>query len=102
MAKKAAYKLKDLSYLGLSLNYLAMIGAIVIMTIVIGGLNSTSGNWIWSVVTIVLGGGTSFYIYQTGIKYGQYGLIISMAKLLQPKTIKNDYPLFADNLIVRK
>ena len=102
MAKKAAYKLKDLSYLGLSLNYLAMIGAIVMMTIVIGGLNSTSGNWIWSVVTIVLGGGTSFYIYQTGIKYGQYGLIISMAKLLQPKTIKNDYPLFADNLIVRK
>ncbi len=102
MAKKAAYKLKDLSYLGLSLNYLAMIGAIVIMTIVIGGMNSTSGNWIWFIVTIVLGSGTSFYIYQTGIKYGQYGLIISMAKLLQPKTIKNDYPLFADNLIVRK
>ena len=100
--KKRAYKLKDLSYLGLNLNYLTMIAIIVICTIIAAALSSSSGSWLWLICALFFGGGIALYIYQVGIRYGQYGLIISMAKLMQPKTIKNDFPLFAKNLIVKK
>ena len=100
--KKRAYKLKDLSYLGLNLNYLAMIAVIVVCTIVMAAMSSSSGSWLGLIFSLVFGGGIAFYIYHVGIRYGQYGLIISMAKLMQPKTIKNDFPLFAKNLIVQK
>jgi len=53
-------------------------------------------------LSLTVGGGITFYIYHTGIKYGQYGLIILFGKLLQPKHIKNDFPLFAKNLVHKK
>ncbi len=100
--KKKTYKLKDLSYLGLSLNYLGLIAATLLVTIITAGITSVGGNWWMLFLSLAIGGGIIFYIYHTGIKYGQYGLIILFAKLLQPKTIKNDFPLIAKNLIVEE
>ncbi len=100
--KKKTYKLKDLSYMGLSLNYLGLIAATTIITIITAGITSAGGNWLMLSLSLAIGGGIIFYIYHTGIKYGQYGLIILFGKLLQPKHIKNDFPLFAKNLIHKK
>ncbi|MFK7982487.1 MAG: DUF4133 domain-containing protein [Saprospiraceae bacterium] len=100
--KKKTYKLKDLSYMGLSLNYLGLIAATTIITIITAGITSAGGNWIMLFLSLAIGGSIIFYIYHTGLKYGQYGLIILFGKLLQPKHIKNDFPLFAKNLISKK
>lgn len=98
--KKKTYKLKDLAYMGLSLSYLGLIAITIIGTIITAGYTSSGGNWFMLFLTLAVGGGITFYIYHTGIKYGQYGLIILFAKLLQPKTIKNDFPLIAKNLVI--
>jgi len=100
--KKKTYKLKDLAYMGLSLNYLGLMASTVIATIITAGMTSSGGNWFGLVLSLLVGGGITFYIYHTGIKYGQYGLIILFGKLLQPKHIKNDFPLFAKNLVHKK
>ena len=100
--KKKTYKLKDLAYMGLSLNYLGLIAATIITTIITAGITSTGGNWFGLILSLLVGGGITFYIYHTGIKYGQYGLIILFAKLLQPKHIKNDFPLISKNIIVEE
>ncbi|GEM_PF-2872087 len=98
--KKKTYKLKDLSYMSLSLNYLGLMAATIIITIITAGITSNGGNWFMLFLSLAVGGGITFYIYNIGIKYGQYGLIILFAKLLQPKHIKNDFPLFTKNLVV--
>mgnify|MGYP000648674419 FL=1 len=100
--KKKTYKLKDLSYMSLSLNYLGLMAATIITTIITAGITSSGGNWLMLFLSLSVGGGITFYIYHIGIKYGQYGLIILFGKLLQPKHIKNDFPLIAKNLIVEK
>ena len=100
--KKKTYKLKELSYLGLNLNYLGLIAATLLVTILTAGITSAGGNWLMLFLSLAIGGGIIFYIYHTGIKYGQYGLIILFAKLLQPKHIKNDFPLIAKNLVIEK
>ena len=88
--------------MSLSLNYLGLIAATIIMTIITAGITSSGGNWFMLFLSLSVGGGITFYIYHTGIKYGQYGLIILFGKLLQPKHIKNDFPLIAKNLIIEK
>ena len=100
--KKKTFKLKDLSYMSLSLSYLGLMATTIIITIITAGATSSGGNWFMLFLSLAVGGGITFYIYHTGIKYGQYGLIILFAKLLQPKHIKNDFPLIAKNLIVEK
>ncbi|MEM6320464.1 MAG: DUF4133 domain-containing protein [Bacteroidota bacterium] len=100
--KKKTYKLKDLSYMSLSLNYLGLMAMTIVMTIITAGTTSAGGNWVMLFLSLIIGGGITFFIYHTGIKYGQYGLIILFGKLLQPKHIKNDFPLFAKNLVHKK
>ena len=100
--KKKTYKLKDLSYMSLSLSYLGLMATTIIITIITAGATSSGGNWFMLFLSLAVGGGITFYIYHTGIKYGQYGLIILFGKLLQPKHIKNDFPLFAKNLVHKK
>ncbi|MEM1118979.1 MAG: DUF4133 domain-containing protein [Bacteroidota bacterium] len=98
--KKKTYKLKDLAYMGLSLNYLGLMAATIILMIITAGITSSGGNWLGLILSLLVGSGITYFIYHTGIKYGQYGLIILFAKLLQPKHIKNDFPLITKNLVV--
>ena len=70
-----------------------------IVFIVLAAVSTTSDNWIMVIIYIILGGGIILYIVQVGTKYGEYGLVILFAKLLQPKHIRNDFPLFARHLI---
>lgn len=99
--KIKTYKLKDLAYMSLSINYIFALLALMTTTLILVAIYSFSQQWIKSFLVIVIGGSSIFYIYNIGIKYGAYGLVILVSKFFQPKQIKNDFPIIGKHLVVK-
>ena len=55
--KKKTYKLKDLSYMSLSLSYLGLMATTIIITIITAGVTSSGGNWFMLFLSLAIGGG---------------------------------------------
>ena len=98
--KKKTYKLKDISYMNLSLNYIVIIVVVLVTMLGLVAVCSLQKKWMMMVLCIVAGCGIMFTVYSTGIKYGQHGLVILVGKLLQPGALRNDFPLIARHFII--
>ena len=100
--KKKTYQLKDLSYAGLSMGYIALIILTFVTCIILAAFATMKNNWILVICWMGLGLGIILSIIRIGTTYGDYGLAILIAKLFQPKHIRNDFPLFEQYLVVEE
>ena len=98
--KKKTYKLKDISYMNLSLTYIVIIAGTIIIMLALVAVCSLQKKWLMMVACIGVGSSIIFGVYSTGIKYGQYGLVILLGKMLQPRQLRNDFPLIAKHFII--
>jgi len=96
--KKKIYKLKDLSYAGLSMTYIGLIILSFVICIILAASSTMNNNWVMVIVWMLIGFGIILFLIRVGSKYGDYGLEILIAKLFQPKHIKNNFPLFEQHL----
>jgi len=97
--KQKTYKLKDLSYAGLSISYIGLMIMIFVCCIVLAATSTMSNNWLMVIFWMGLCLGINISLYSIGTKYGDYGLVILIAKLFQPKHIRNDFPLLEQHLL---
>ena len=97
--KKKTYKLKDLSYAGLSMTYIGSIIMVFVIAIILAAMSTMNNNWVMVIVWMMMGFGVILSLYRIGTQYGDYGLVILTAKLFQPKHIRNDFPLLERHLL---
>ena len=97
--KQRTYKLKDLSYAGLSMSYIGLMIVVFVGCIVLAAMSTMNNNWLMVIFWMGLCLGINISLYRIGTKYGDYGLIILIAKLFQPKHIRNDFPLLERRLL---
>lgn len=100
--KKKTYQLKDLSYGGLSMSYIALIILVFVTCIILAAFAIMKNSWTMVILWMVLGGGIIMSILRIGSTYGDHGLAIVFAKFFQPKHIRNDFPLFEQYLVVKE
>ena len=100
--KKKTYQLKDLSYAGLSMSYIALIILTFVTCIILAAFAVMDNSWVMVLAWMGLGLGIIISIVRIGSTYGDHGLAILFAKLLQHKHIRNDFPLFEQYLVVEK
>jgi len=97
--KKKTYRLRGISYMSLSLNYLVLLLLLGILLLLTVGYFINSKQFIKLIASIILIVGTMSFVYYTGIKHGQYGIEILIGKLFQKKHIKNDFPIIQKRLL---
>ena len=97
--KQRTYKLKDLSYAGLSMSYIGLMIVVFVACIILASMSTMNNNWLMVIIWMGLGLGINLSLYRIGAKYGDYGLVILIAKLFQPKHIRNDFPLLERRLL---
>ena len=97
--KQRTYKLKDLSYAGLSMSYIGFMIMVFVCCIIFSAMSTMNNNWLMVLFWMFLGAGIIIALYRIGTKYGDYGLVILIAKLFQPKHIRNDFPLLEHRLL---
>ena len=95
---KQTYQLKGISYMSLSLNYIVLLMITSLLTLFFVGTYTINKNYFGLILTALIGGGFGFFIFNTGIKYGAYGLEIMIGKSIQKKHIKNDFPIIRQRL----
>lgn len=91
--KKRTYKLRGISYMSLSLSYIALILLLTIILLISVAYFINAKAYIKLILCSIILLGAIFFVYATGIKYGKYGLEILLGKVLQKKHIKNDFPI---------
>jgi len=84
--------------MSLSLTYIVLIIVTLIIGLVLLALAAVKGNVIGLFLIGSCTGVILFTLVSIGTKYGQYGLEILIAKSLQKKHIKNDFPRMEQNL----
>ena len=97
--KQRTYKLKDLSYAGLSMSYIGLMIVVFVGCIVLAAMSTMNNNWLMVIFWMGLCLGINLSLYRIGTNYGDYGLVILIAKLFQPKHIRNDFPLLERRLL---
>jgi len=98
--KKKTYRLKDISYMNLSLNYIVIIAAVLVATLGLVAVCSLQERWAMMVLCIAAGCGIILTVYSAGVKYGQHGLSILAGKMLGPRGLRNDFPLIVKHLVI--
>jgi len=96
--KTTTYKLRGISYMSLSLNYLIILLVLAILLLLTVGYYINTKQYIKLMLSIILIVGTIGFVYQTGIKHGRYGLEILLGKVFQKKHIKNDFPIILHHI----
>jgi len=91
--KTTTYKLRGISYMSLSLNYLIILLVLAILLLITVGYYINTKQYIKLIFSIILIVGAIGFVYHTGIKHGRYGLEILLGKAFQKKHIKNDFPI---------
>lgn len=97
--RKRIYKLRGISYMGLSLTYIALLLTTAVVGLALLAYCSTKGNIIALILVALVLVILLFSIFHIGIRYGEYGLEIILAKALQAKYIKNDFPSIEKHLL---
>ena len=95
---KQTYQLKGISYMSLSLSYIVLLMITALLTLFFVGTYTISKNYLGLIITSLIGGGFGFFVFNTGTKYGAYGLEIMIGKSIQKKHIKNDFPIIRQRL----
>lgn len=97
--KKRTYKLKNISYMQLSLMYIALIVLTAVVGLLLIATCIAKDQYIAIVLSVILVTGIIASLYRIGIQYGQYGLEIIIGKFFQRKHIKNDFPRIERQLL---
>ena len=87
--------------MNLSTSYILIIVVTTITTLAFTAMYAADKNWLMMVVIPAIGGSIIFAVYTTGVRYGRYGLEILMGKMLQPRRLKNDFPLISKHLVIK-
>lgn len=90
--KKQTYQLRDMSYMSLSIGYIALLVAIAVFSLLAFGYYILQARIFIAILIVLLGSAACSFIIHTGTKYGTHGLEIIIGKLFQRKQIKNDFP----------
>jgi len=98
--KKRTYKLGDISYRNLSMSYILIIVVTTITMLALTAMYAADKNWPMMAVVPSIGSSIIYMVYTTGVKYGQYGLEILLGKMLQPRRLKNDFPLISKHIVI--
>ena len=98
--KKRTYKLGDISYMNLSMGYILIIAVTTITMLAFTAMYAADKNWPMMVVIPCIGVSVIVGVYTTGVKYGRYGLEILLGKMLQPRRLKNDFPLISKHIVI--
>ena len=88
--------------MNLSLTYIMIIVVVLVTMLGLVAVCSLQKRWLLMVLCAVVGCGIIFTVYSTGVKYGQYGLVILVGKMLQPRELRNDFPLIAKYLVIQQ
>jgi len=99
LKKQRTYKLRGVSYMSLSLKYIIMILVFAVCMILSVGKFGTSGNYTLMIIALIFFGALTYLTFRIGTKYGEYGLEIMIAKLLQKKHFKNDFRTIEKKLL---
>ena len=85
--------------MSLSVNYIFLLIFIAILMIGNTGYLMIKGNPLYLIFTIPLFALLLYFVYNTGIKYGQYGLEIMIAKLFMKRKLVNDFPILRKKVL---
>jgi len=97
--KKKIYRLRDVSYMSLSIKYIFLLIFLFVVLIGTTGYLLLSGKYFSMLLSIPLLLFSCYFVYTTGIKYGEYGLEILISKIFMKKKFVNDYPILKKNLL---
>jgi len=87
--------------MSLSMSYIFLLIFLFVLIIGICAYSLLTSN-IWQLLLwLPLCFGLLFFVYNTGIKYGEYGLEILIAKAFMKKRFKNDFPVLRNQLLNR-
>lgn len=85
--------------MSLSVNYIFLLIFFAIAMIGSTGYFMIAGNPINLLVSIPVLSTLLYFVYNTGIQYGQYGLEIMIAKLFMKRKLVNDFPILRKNVL---
>ena len=85
--------------MSLSLSYIAILIVLLIILLIFVSIFLLSHQYIKLLISIIFCSGLIFFVYSTGIKYGSFGLEIMIAKFLQRRHIKNDFPIIEHRIL---
>lgn len=97
--RKRIYKIRGISYMGLSLTYIVLLVLTAVIGLALLAYYSTKGKVLPLILVALIGGGLLFSLFHIGVRYGEYGLEIILGKALQKRHIKNDFPLIERQLL---
>jgi len=97
--KKKIYRLRDVSYMSLSVNYIFLLIFLFVALVGSTGYFLLSSQYLILLISIPGLLFLCYFVYTTGIKYGEYGLEIMISKIFMKKKFVNDFPILKKNLL---